>query len=61
MGLVVAGMILITPLGEEPVHTEGSDAGGSNLRPVAPHPRSPRSAAAKRRRAHGHVLARGRR
>jgi len=49
MGLVVAGMILITPLGQEPVHTEGSDAEGSNLSPVARHPRSPRTAAAKRR------------
>ena len=42
-------MILITPLGEEPVHTEGSDAEGSNLSPVARHPRSPRTPAAKRR------------
>ena len=49
MGLVVAGMILITPLGEEPVHTEGSDAEGSNLSPVARHPRAPRTGAAKRR------------
>jgi hypothetical protein len=35
MGLVVAGMILITPLGEQAVHTQGTDANGSNLSPVA--------------------------
>jgi hypothetical protein len=34
MCLVVAGMILITPLGEEPVHTNAADANGSNLSPV---------------------------
>ncbi len=49
MGLVVAGMILITPLGEEPVHTEGSETEDSNLSPVARHPRAPRGAAAEHR------------
>jgi hypothetical protein len=31
--LVIAGMILITPRGQVPVHTEGTDAQGSNLSP----------------------------
>ena len=44
MGLVVAGMILITPLGEQSVHTDGAAANGSNLSPVE-------SAAASRERA----------
>ena len=48
MCLVVAGMILMTPMGEEPVHTEGTDPGGSNLSPVT-HARPPRAAAAERR------------
>ena len=34
MALVVGGMILMTPLGEQPVHTEGTAAEGSNLSPV---------------------------
>lgn len=34
MGLVVGGMILITPLGEKAVHTVGAAAHGSNLSPV---------------------------
>lgn len=34
MTLVVAGMILITPLGETAVHAEDTAARGSNLSPV---------------------------
>jgi len=32
--LTVAGMILLTPLGQEQVHTEGTDPHGSNLSPL---------------------------
>ena len=32
--LVIAGMILITPRGQVPVHAEGTDAEGSNLSPT---------------------------
>jgi len=43
--MVVAGMILLTPLGEEQVHTEGSDPHGSNLSPL-PAPDRPEPAPA---------------
>ena len=33
-GLVIAGMILLTPRGEVTVHTEGTDAETSNLSPT---------------------------
>ena len=37
--LVVAGMILLTPRGQVPVHTDGDDPKGSQLS-AAPAPRS---------------------
>ena len=45
MGLVVAGMILITPHGHEDVHEEGTDGAGSNLSPVSSRPATRRRAA----------------
>ena len=48
MGLVVGGMILITPLGEKAVHTDGAAAHGSNLSPVDGEP-ARRERAAQRR------------
>ena len=48
LGLVVGGMILITPLGEEPVHTEGNAANGSNLSPVDGQQAQPERATQRR-------------
>ena len=44
--LVIAGMILLTPVGAVEVHAEGTDAQGSNLSPT-PTPDQPAPAAAR--------------
>ena len=43
--LVVAGMILITPRGQVPVHADGSDPENSNLSPADAPGRNPTGAA----------------
>ena len=39
--LVVAGMILLTPRGQVPVHVDGDDPQHSNLSGAAPHRAGP--------------------
>ena len=55
MGLVVAGMILITPLGEQAVHTDG--ARGERLEPEPRGGRPRRAASAPRNAADAAVSA----